>query len=83
MLTTIVFAGWLLFFDDQDIATTYFKHRSELHKLEESRDYYLQQIKSTRTELEQIKSDPATLEKFARENYWMKKDNEDVYILPE
>ncbi len=71
------------FFDDQDIITTHFKHNHELHKLEESRDYYLEQIENTKKELEQLKSDPATLEKYAREKYWMKKDNEDLFILPE
>ncbi|WP_127128328.1 FtsB family cell division protein [Pseudoflavitalea rhizosphaerae] len=83
ILTTLVFVVWILFFDDQDIFTTYFKHRSELHKLEESRDYYLDQINLTKSELEQLKSDKSTLEKFAREKYWMKKDNEDLFILPE
>ncbi|WP_315819701.1 hypothetical protein [Paraflavitalea speifideaquila] len=33
--------------------------------------------------MEQLKSDPGTLEKYAREKYWMKKDNEDLFILPE
>jgi len=82
-LTTLVFAVWLLFFDDRDIITTHFKHKSELHQLEKSRDYYLQQIESTNNELEQLKSDPALLEKYAREKYWMKKDNEDLFIVPE
>jgi cell division protein FtsB len=83
ILTSLVFVVWILFFDDQDIYTTYFKHRAELHKLEESRNYYLDQIKLTRSELELLKSDRSTLEKFAREKYWMKKDNEDLFILPE
>ncbi|WP_315819700.1 hypothetical protein [Paraflavitalea speifideaquila] len=37
-----------LFFDDQDIVTTHFKHKHELHKLEESRDYFLGQIENTK-----------------------------------
>lgn len=83
ILTSLVFVIWILFFDDQDIFTTYFRHRAELHKLEESRNYYLDQIKLTKSELEQLKSDKSTLEKFAREKYWMKKDNEDLFIMPE
>ena len=46
-----------------------------------SRDYYKLEIESTRLELEQLKSDPAVLEKYAREKYRMKRDNEDVFIL--
>lgn len=82
-LTSLVFVVWILFFDDQDIFTTYFRHRAELHKLQESRNYYLDQIKLTKSELELLKSDRSTLEKFARERYWMKKDNEDLFIMPE
>lgn len=83
LLTALVFGVWICFFDDQDIITTHFKHKNELHKLEKSRDYYLGQIGDTKKELEQLKSDPATLEKYAREKYWMKRDNEDLFIMPE
>jgi cell division protein FtsB len=57
--------------------------RKELYQLEESRNYYLQQIEATKSELGQLKSDPATLEKYAREKYHMKKDNEDLFIISE
>ena len=83
LLTLAVFAVWLFFFDDRDVITTHFKHRHELEQLEQSRDYYLQQIEATRQELDNLKSNPALMEKYAREKYWMKKDNEDLYILPE
>jgi cell division protein DivIC len=83
LLTLLVFSIWLLFFDDRDVITTHFKHRNELNQLEQSRDYYLQQIDNTREELDNLKSNPALMEKYAREKYWMKKDNEDLYILPE
>ena len=73
----------MIFFDTQDIITTHFKLRNELHQLEESRNYYLGQIESTKKELGQLKSDPATLEKYAREKYRMKKDNEDLFIIAE
>lgn len=83
IVTSLVFSIWLLFFDDRDIITTHFKHRNELKQLEQSRDYYLQQIENTQKELDGLKQDPAMLEKYAREKYLMKKDNEDLFILPE
>jgi cell division protein DivIC len=83
LITLTVFSAWLLFFDDRDVITTHFKHRNELNQLEQSRDYYLQQIENTQKELDNLKSNPALMEKYAREKYWMKKDNEDLYILPE
>lgn len=79
----LVFSVWLLFFDDRDIITTHFKHRHELKQLEQSRDYYLQQIEATKKELDDLKQNPVMLEKYAREKYLMKKDNEDLFILPE
>ena len=82
-LTAFVFTVWLLFFDDRDIITTHFKHRNELKQLEKSRDYYLQQIDTPKKELNDLKQNPEMLEKYAREKYWMKKDNEDLFILPE
>ena len=81
-LTAIVFGVWLLFFDDRDIVTQ-FRHNRELKHLEQSRDYYLQEIHTTSAELEKLKSDPATLEKYAREKYRMKKDDEDLFIIAE
>ena len=82
LLTAQVFGVWLTFFDDRDIVTTH-KHRNELHQLQESRDYYFQQIQLTQKELDQLKNDPVLLEKYAREHYRMKKDNEDIFIVQE
>lgn len=83
LLTLTVFAVWMTFFDTQDIITTHFKLRNELNDLQKSRNYYLEQIEHTKKELDQLKSDPATLEKYAREKYHMKKDNEDLFIIGE
>jgi cell division protein FtsB len=81
LLTGAGFAVWILFVDDRDLITTQLKHKQELRKLEESKKYYEKQIAATRQELEQLKSDPALLEKYAREKYLMKRDNEDVYLI--
>lgn len=77
----MVFAVWMIFFDEQDLITTQIKQRRELNELKASRDYYLQEIETTRKELKQLQSDPAILEKYAREKYRMKRDNEDLFIL--
>ena len=81
ILTAGFFAVWMLFFDTRDVFTTYFKQRGELNRLQESKAYYQQEIDKTRNELEQLKSDPRILEKYAREKYRMKKDNEDLYVI--
>jgi cell division protein FtsB len=43
--------------------------------------FYEEKIREDRAKLEELESNPANLEKFARENYLMKKDNEDIFII--
>jgi cell division protein FtsB len=81
LLTLVGFGVWMLFFDDRDIVTTHFRHTRELRQLQESKKYYENQIKITRKELNQLKSNAATIEKYARERYLMKRDNEDLFIF--
>ncbi len=83
LLTAIGFSVWILFIDDRDLITTHFRHLRELKKLEASRKYYEEQIAVTRAELEKLKSDPAVVEKYAREKYLMKRDNEDLFLVRE
>lgn len=74
------FVVWMLFFDQRD----FFQQRernAELKKLEAKKQYYLDEINKTRQELNDIQSNPAALEKFARERYLMKKDGEDIFII--
>jgi cell division protein FtsB len=75
------FAVWMLFFDDRDIITTHFRYNQELRQLEKSKLYYEEQIKNTRAELDQLRSNTGTIEKYAREKYNMKRDNEDLFIM--
>jgi len=79
-LSCLVFLVFLSFFDDRDLVTNY-QHRKQLKELEKSAEYYRQEIEKTRTELNQLRTDAATLEKYAREKYLMKRDNEDIYVI--
>jgi cell division protein FtsB len=81
ILTLLFFAVWMVFFDDRDIITTHFRYKKELRNLEDSKAYYQEQIAETRKELEQLKNDPQTLERYARERYRMKRADEDLYII--
>ncbi len=71
----------MFFFDDRDIVTTYFRHANELRQLKQSKNYYEEQIINTRKELYELRSNAATIEKYAREKYFMKRDNEDLFII--
>jgi cell division protein DivIC len=77
-----IFAGIILFFDKNDLFTQSARRR-ELKDLQQSKEYYTTHIAAESKELEELKSNPATLEKYAREKYLMKRDNEDLFIIPE
>ena len=81
VLTVIGFAVWMLFFDDRDVYNTYFKQRSELNTLQDNKVYFEKQITATSKELDQLKINAATIEKYAREKYLMKRDNEDLFVV--
>ena len=57
------------------------KRVHELKKLEESEKVMDKQITDTKQELSLLKTNPETLEKYAREKYLMKKDNEDLFVI--
>ena len=82
VIAIAVFASIMLFFDKNDVFTQSARNR-QLKDLQESKQYYTDQIASERKELEQLKSNPGTLEKYAREKYLMKRDNEDLFLIPE
>ncbi len=79
-LTGMVFLLWLLFFDRNDLISQ-FKISSELNKLKEEKRFFLEEIKKDQENLLDLKTNPKTLEKFARENYLMKKENEDIFVI--
>ena len=82
LLTAFAFLGWMLFFDRNDLLTQ--RNRSnELKELQQSKKYFTEQLATERIELELLKSNPATLEKYAREKYLMKRDNEELFVIPE
>ena len=72
----------LLFLDKNDLFTQYARHK-ELNELQQSSQYYTHQIAAEQKELEGLKSNPASLEKLAREKYLMKRDKEEIFIVPE
>lgn len=80
LITGIAFVVWMLFFDRNDISLQ-LKRVNELKKLQESEKVMDQQITDTKHELSLLKTNPETLEKYAREKYMMKKDNEDLFII--
>jgi len=53
----------------------------EIHDLKNQIDYYREKTVEDKRKLNELQSDKDNIEKFARENYQMKKDNEEVFII--
>jgi len=79
-ITIIAMMAWLLFFDRYDFITQY-KTVKELKKLEEEKQYYVDEIAKNERNLKLLKEDSVYLERFAREKYLMKQQGEDVFII--
>jgi len=80
LITGIAFAIWMMFFDRNDLPSQ-IRRSSELYKMKQNQKYMALLIANTEKELQLLKTNPETLEKYAREKFLMKKDNEDVYIV--
>jgi len=79
ILILVVFAVWMLFFD----ANSWLIHHelnTEIEDLENEKDYYKKEIIKDNKDLKKLSTDEG-LEKFAREEYYMKRDNEEIYII--
>jgi len=78
-LITIGFIVWIIFFDSYSLI----EHHAidqEIDKLEERRDYFQNEIDKDKQAIKNLKDGDAT-EKYAREKYYMKRDNEDIFII--
>ncbi len=82
LLATAFFVVWMLFFDHNDLFMQH-SRKAELNELLDRKAYYQGQIDGTRAELGQMKKSTASLERMAREKYMMKKDDEDLFLVPE
>ena len=80
ILTIIIFLIWLILFDSNNLISRY-KELNQLHKLKKDREYFSKRIEEDRKKLHELKTDNDNLEKFAREQYRMKKADEDLYII--
>jgi cell division protein FtsB len=79
-LSLIAFVVWMLFFDKNDIIAQY-EFKSQVSKLQEEKNFYVKEIETVKKDLNELNTNLNTAEKFAREKYFMKKDNEDVFVI--
>ncbi len=78
-MVSIFVVVWLTFLDNY----SYFENRvldKKIEELEANRRYYIEEIKKDSTSIRQL-NNPDQTEKYAREKYYMKRENEDIYII--
>jgi len=78
-LILLVFAAWMFYFD----ANSFFVHKElsdDIKELENNKEYFQKEINHDKEFIEKLK-DENEMEKFARETYYLKKENEEIFII--
>ena len=79
LIITVFFVFWMLFFD----TNSFLIHKElndDIKKLEENKKAYLEEIINDKIFIDKMK-DSLEIEKFAREQYYLKKENEEIYLI--
>ncbi|MEK6154943.1 septum formation initiator family protein [Flavobacteriaceae bacterium 3-367] len=74
-----VFVVWMVFFDTNSLLI-HMELKREIKKLEKQKEFLQEEIAKDKKIIDKL-SDPEELEKFAREQYYLKKKNEEIYLI--
>lgn len=77
LLSMVMFLVWVTFFDKNNLYNQY-RLSQNLEKLEEDKIELEQKLETALVERENLKNNK---ERYAREKYFVKKDNEEVFII--
>lgn len=79
VIILLLFLTWMVFFD----TNSYFIHKElndDINALEQTKEFYREEIREDKLFIEKMK-DSDEVEKYAREKYYLKRENEDIYII--
>lgn len=82
LLSFAAFCVIILFLDKNDLITQWARQK-DLQSLESSKEYYTKEINRLQKDYQDIRTDPSAIERLAREKYLMKRDNEEIFLIPE
>jgi cell division protein DivIC len=82
IITGLIFLVWLGFFDQNNIVDR-ISLSSRTKELERQKTHYKQEIIENRRQMEELKGNTENIEKFAREQYMMKRPDEELFIIIE
>ncbi len=82
LIAFAVFVVWIMFFDENNLVQ-HKQNLKELALLEEQVNFYKHKIIADKRKLLELQTSDENLEKFAREQFLMKKADEDIYVIVE
>ncbi|MBI4645052.1 MAG: septum formation initiator family protein [Bacteroidia bacterium] len=80
ILTTLIFLLILIFFSQNNLINRY-KDIKYLERLRTDKEFYIKAIHNAEKKIYELKTNKESLEKFAREEYLMKKPDEDIFVV--
>lgn len=80
--SSFLFLVWITFFDGNDLISL-FSNRYKLSETESEIQYYQERIALVLAEQARLHGNPDAMERFAREKFLMKRDDEDVFVIPQ
>ncbi|MDQ1769636.1 septum formation initiator family protein [Labilibaculum sp. A4] len=82
VITFLIFYFWLFFFDQHSVWER-IGNEDTIESLEKEKAYFIEKIETDKNRIHELKTNRKNLEKFAREQYLMKKKGEDIFIMIE
>lgn len=79
-IVSLLFLVWILFLDSSNIFYQ-IGLRKELRDLKREKQFYQSEITKDSTIYNKLLNDTAAFEKYAREHFWLKKKDEDLFIV--
>ena len=76
-----VIAIVLVGFVDENSVYKHLRNQQRISDLQEEIDQYTEQYKRDNAQIDMLSRDPKAIQKIARERYFMKADNEDIFVL--
>ena len=82
LITIVIFLVIIVFLDENNLINR-FQHKNEIRLMKEEIEEYRKQFDEDTERLKELTDNPEGLEKIAREKYFMKKPNEDIFVFAE
>ncbi|MFN4853526.1 MAG: FtsB family cell division protein [Bacteroidota bacterium] len=79
-ISSILMLSWLAFFDRFDLMSQY-RLQKTLQNLKAEKNFYEKEISLNRNTIDELNNNPEKREKFGREKYLMKKNDEDIFLI--